>query len=221
MFALLAIRPDTGYYTFAWLFAGMGVFSGLTYTPWMAGFTETVERRNPAATATGLAVWGGIQRVVIAVSAVLLPIAVTSVTPIVEHASEVQSAQAKAGPALDIVDAHPQPFAELTRYPSDEIPPDLQARAANEVGPADLAVVQRAQPQLRVLEEHGAEVADAVEKGPGQWRNWWFVCMGGQILFLPFVFVMRGRWGPRRAREEAEAHQLAVDRELSNLSKTA
>lgn len=113
----------------------------------MAGFAETVGRRNPAATATERARWGGIQRVVVAVSAVLLPIAVISVTPVVEHASEVQTAQAKAGPALDIVNARAQLFAEPTRYPSDEIPPDLQARAANEVGPADLAFARRAQPQ--------------------------------------------------------------------------
>ena len=35
---------------------------------WMAAFTETVERHNPAATATGLAIWGWIVRVVVTVS---------------------------------------------------------------------------------------------------------------------------------------------------------
>ncbi len=32
----------------------------MAYTPWMASFTEIVEARNPALTATGLAIWGWI-----------------------------------------------------------------------------------------------------------------------------------------------------------------
>lgn len=220
VFASLATQADTGYYTFAWLFALMGVFSGLTYAPWMAGFTETVERHDPAATATGLAVWGWILRIVVAVSAIFLPVAVTSVTPVVEHGHEVQVAQAKAGPALAVVHAHPKVFAELAQYPPDKIPAELRARAAQEVGPAGLAVVQKAQPQLKVLQEHGADVARASKEGPGEWRTWWFVCVGGQILFLPFLFVMQGRWSPSRAREDADAHELAVARELSKLEPT-
>ncbi|MFG3104007.1 MFS transporter [Streptomyces sp. NPDC048182] len=221
VFAALATRTDTGYYTFAWLFVAMGLFSGLTYAPWMAAFTETVERHDPAATATGLAVWGWILRVVVAVSAAFLPVAVTSVTPIVEHGHEVQAAQAEAGPALAVVDAHPALFAELARHPAGQAPPELQARAVKEVGPAGLALVAKAQPQLEVLQEHGADVQKASEEGPGQWRDWWLVCMGGQILFLPFVFVMGGRWSPRRAREDAEAHQRAVDLEMSRLAPSA
>ncbi|MBO0517268.1 MFS transporter, partial [Streptomyces beijiangensis] len=79
--------------TFALIVAGIGVTSGIAYSPWMAGLTETVERRNPAATATGLAVWGWILRVVVAVSAAFLPVVVASVTPIAEHGNEVRSAQ--------------------------------------------------------------------------------------------------------------------------------
>ncbi|GAA1365948.1 MFS transporter [Streptomyces beijiangensis] len=221
VFAALATHRDTGYYTFAWLFVGMGVFSGLTYAPWMAGLTETVERRNPAATATGLAVWGWILRVVVAVSAAFLPVVVASVTPIAEHGNEVRSAQVAAGPALAVVSAHQPLFTELAKYPPGKAPGELQARAAQEVGLADLAVVQKAQPQLKVLQEHGKEVAKAAKDGPGEWRTWWLVCMGGQIVFLPFVFVMKGRWSPRGAREDAEAHQAAVDRELNALSTVA
>jgi hypothetical protein len=42
--------------------------------------------------------------------------------------------------------------------------------------------------------------------------------VGGQLLFLPFVFVMAGRWSPKKAREDAQAHQDAVDRELAALA---
>ncbi|MEE4546369.1 MFS transporter [Streptomyces sp. V4-01] len=221
VFASLATHPHTGYYTFAWLFVALGVCSGLAYAPWMAAFTETVERRDPAATATGLAVWGWILRGVVAVSAAFLPLAVTSVTPLVEHGQEVQAAQVKAGPALAVVNAHPALFAELSHYPPGRTPAALAARAVREVGPADLALVQKAQPELDVLQHHGRQVARAAEDGPGQWRAWWLVCTGGQVAFLGFVFLMRGRWSPRRAREDAEAHQAAVERALDRLAREA
>ena len=218
IFALSATHAKTGYYTFAWMFIGIGVLSGLTYAPWMASFTETVEKRNPAATAAGLAVWGWTVRIVVAVSAAFIPVLVTSVTPLVEHGAEVAAATKQAAPALAIVDAHPQLFAELGKYTPTTTPPALAAQAVKEVGPADLAVVQKAQPQLKVLKEYGAKVQKAAKDGPGEWRTWWWICVGGQVLFLPFVFVMAGRWSPKKAREDAQAHQEAVDRELAALA---
>jgi MFS family permease len=218
-FAQLAVHPDTGYHTFAGLFVAIGVLGGLAYAPWMASFTETVEKHNPAATATGLAVWGWIVRIVVACSAAFVPLVVTSVTPIVEHGHEVQVASEQAAPALAIVNKHPQVFAELGKYPEGQAPPELQARAAQEVGLPGLATVQKAQPQLKVLKEHGADVQKAAKDGPGQWRTWWFVCLGGQIVFLPFIFIMTGRWSPKRAREDAEAHQRAIEKEMAALAK--
>ncbi|MEU8983664.1 MFS transporter [Streptomyces sp. NPDC048309] len=220
VFASLATHATTGYYTFAWLFIAIGVFSGVAYAPWMASFTETVEKRNPAATAAGLAVWGWTVRIVVAVSAAFIPVLVTSVTPLVEHGTEVVTAQKQAAPALAIVGAHPQLFAELGKYTPSTTPPDLAARAVKEVGPADLAVVQKARPQLKVLQEYGPRVQKAAKDGPGEWRTWWWICVGGQVLFLPFVFVMAGRWSPKKAREDAEAHQDAVDRELAALASS-
>ncbi|MEV0909744.1 MFS transporter [Streptomyces hokutonensis] len=217
VFASLATHATTGYYTFAWLFVAIGVFSGIAYAPWMASFTETVEKRNPAATAAGLAVWGWTVRIVVAVSAAFIPVLVTSVTPLVEHGAEVAAAQKQAAPALAVVNAHPQLFAELGKYTPTTTPADLAARAVKEVGPADLAVVQKAQPQLKVLKEYGPKVQKAAKDGPGEWRTWWWICVGGQVLFLPFVFVMAGRWSPKKAREDARAHQDAVDRELAAL----
>jgi MFS family permease len=217
-FASLATHATTDYYTFAWLFVAIGVFSGVAYAPWMASFTETVEKRNPAATAAGLAVWGWTVRIVVAVSAAFIPVLVTSVTPLVEHGAEVAAAQKQAAPALAIVGAHPQLFAELGKYTPTTTPPALAAQAVKEVGAADLAVVQKAQPQLKVLNEYGPKVQKAVKDGPGEWRTWWWICVGGQVLFLPFVFVMAGRWSPKKAREDARAHQDAVDRELAALT---
>jgi hypothetical protein len=143
---------------------------------------------------------------------------VTSVNPLVEHGAEVTAAHEKAGPALAIVAAHPQLFAQLSAYPTGAVPPDLAARAVAEVGQADLATVTAAAPELAVLKEHGPEVVAAAAAAPGQWQIWWWVCLAGQLVFLPFIFVMTGRWSPRRAREDAEAHRLAVERELARLS---
>ncbi|SEG53957.1 Nitrate/nitrite transporter NarK [Actinacidiphila yanglinensis] len=218
LFAARATHPTTDYYTFAWLFIGIGVFSGVAYGPWMAGFTETVEKHNPAATAAGLAVWGWTVRIVVAVSTAFLPVLVTSVTPLVDHGAQVTAANQQAGPALAIVKQHPQLFAELGKYPAGKAPAALTAQAVQQVGPADLAVVQKAQPQLAVLNAYGAKVQKASEHGPGQWRDWWWICVGGQVLFVPFVFLMAGRWSPKRAREDAEEHEQLVARELAALS---
>ncbi|WP_328540143.1 MFS transporter [Streptomyces sp. NBC_00344] len=218
VFATRATHAGTGYYTFAWLFIAIGVFSGIAYAPWMASFTETVEKRNPAATAAGLAVWGWTIRIVVAVSSACIPAVVTSVTPLVEHGAQVTAAQTQAGPALAVVRAHPQLFAEMGKYTPATMPAALGARAVKEVGPADLALVQKAQPQLKVLQEYGPRVQKAAEDGPGEWRTWWWICVGGQVLFLPFVFVMAGRWSPKKARQDAEEHQLAVDREMAALA---
>ncbi|MEY9875012.1 MFS family permease [Streptacidiphilus sp. MAP12-33] len=219
VFATRATHATTGYYTFAALCACVGVLSGVAYAPWMASFTETVEKHNPAATATGLAVWGWIIRVVVAVSAAFVPVVVTAVTPLVEHGTQVATAQAEAGPALAVVQAHPQLFAELAKYPPNAIPAALLAQAAQEVGPADLQLVSKDQAQLKVLQTYGPEVQKAAAQGPGQWETWWWICFAGQAVFLPFVFAMTGRWSPRRAREDAEAHAAAVERQLAAMSE--
>jgi len=218
VFAVLTKHPHTGYYTFAVLFLLIGMFSATAYAPWMAGYTETVERQNPAATATGLAVWGWVIRVVVAVSSVITPIVVTSTTPLVEHGSAVAAASAQAAPALKIIDAHPQLFAELNKYPPNAVPPALQQQAAQEVGLPGLATVQKAGPQLAILQKYGAQVQKASADAPGQWQTWWWVAAGGQVLFLPCVFLMWGRWSPRKAREDAEAHDAAVAAELAALN---
>ena len=60
------------------------VLVGFAYVTWMASFTETVEAHNPALTATGLAVWGWLQRLVITACFFALPSVVSSVTPLIE-----------------------------------------------------------------------------------------------------------------------------------------
>ena len=60
------------------------VGGGTAYVCWMAAFTETVEKVNPAATATGLAVWGWILRIVVTLSFALLPVVVPATSTLVD-----------------------------------------------------------------------------------------------------------------------------------------
>ena len=68
----------------ATLSAAQSVLVGMAYATWMASFTETVEARNPALTATGLAIWGWLIRLVITASFLAVPHVVGSVTPLIE-----------------------------------------------------------------------------------------------------------------------------------------
>ena len=52
IFASRATHADTSYHTFAWVFVLGAVGGGTAYVAWMSAFTETVEKVNPAATAT-------------------------------------------------------------------------------------------------------------------------------------------------------------------------
>jgi MFS family permease len=79
---LAGTHPSYGQLVF--FTAGQSVLVGFAYTTWMASFTETVEAHNPALTATGLAVWGWIIRVVVTICFLCLPVVVSSVTPLVE-----------------------------------------------------------------------------------------------------------------------------------------
>ena len=58
----------------------MSTMIGFAYAAWMASFTETVEAHNPALTATGLAIWGWLLRLVVTFSFVALPRVVIPVT---------------------------------------------------------------------------------------------------------------------------------------------
>ncbi|GAB3308698.1 hypothetical protein GCM10027451_17960 [Geodermatophilus aquaeductus] len=308
LFTLSATRPETGYYTLAVYFILSAAGGGMAYVAWMASFTETVERHNPAATATGLAIWGWLLRLVVTVSLAVFTLVVPATSVLVDQGSRV----------TEIVEAHPEEVAVLsaidpaTSAALAEDPADVDAlatalgsvaaqqgagadeaaavsdavrtrapqlAAAQAVDPAtlaalqadpadaaagaaavgqiaqalgvdagtatqllvslgdpavqaDLALVQRygavleeanaAIPaeDLAFLSANGAEVAQAAEGNPGQWQRWWWVCVAGQVLFLPFVFVMAGRWSPRRARQDEREHEERVARELAALERT-
>lgn len=226
IFASRTSHPDTGYYTFVWIISLLAVFMGIAYAPWMASFTETVERRNPALTATGLAVWGWIVRIVVALSVGVLPFVVNSMSPLVEHGTQVAELSAKYAPQLHTLAAiDPATQAALSANPADAA---AGARAVGEIATAEKISPAEATARLRqvatvppadlaFLKEHGQEVAQAAEVTPGQWQNWWWVCVGGEVVFLPLILVMAGRWSPRRAKEDIDRHEAEVQRQLAAL----
>jgi MFS family permease len=205
-----ATSPTFG--SIAVLLAFIGIWGGMTFGPWMAGFTETVERRNPALIATGLAVWGWILRVVVALLFLVLPHAINSVTPLVQDGPGVQAVAAKVDPQLLAeVQAHPDIFQALSKYSDpSKIPAPLLSKAITTVGADTLTKASNPTQAgyLNYLNTHNAtKVSQAQKDAPHQWRHWFIACMIGQILFIPLIFIMAGYWSSRRAKEELEREE--------------
>jgi MFS family permease len=105
-----------GYYTLALILAMLSLFVGIAYTPWMASFTETVEARNPALTATGLAIWGWILRFVVFVAFLIVPHVITSVSPLVDYGQTAQAYQAQYASQIAFAQSHPAIIATAQKY---------------------------------------------------------------------------------------------------------
>jgi MFS family permease len=92
-------HPHTGYYANVLVIVLLAVSISLAYAPWMANYTEQVESHNPALTASGLAVWGWILRITVALSFLVLPYVITTSTTLVDNQNAatvlktIQSAQ--------------------------------------------------------------------------------------------------------------------------------
>ena len=80
-------------------------------------------------------------------------------------------------------------------------------QSVSKVPPADLAY----------LAANGADVGEGHADNPKQWQTYWWICFAAQALFIPFIFVMSGRWSPRKAREDEAEHERQVQAELALL----
>lgn len=228
---LLQAGHHPSYYTLAAILAVSSFFLGVAYTPWMASFTETVEARNPALTATGLAIWGWIIRVVVFLAFLLIPVVINSVTPLVNYGGTVAEASVKYAPELKTAAAvDPATLAALAKNPTDQT---AGAKAVGELVTKlgvtqDQAVQQLTalgaagkQADFQVLEQHGAEVASAASKTVGQWKTWYWICVGGIVFFLLSIPLLRGRWRPKDARRDEAEHEAMVEAELAKLNASA
>jgi hypothetical protein len=238
LFAAAATKPGTSYHTFAIYFMLIAGGGGMAYVAWMAAFTESVERHNPAATATGLAIFGWIIRVTLMFTLALLPVIVPATTTLVDKAPRVKAIVERYPQQIKVLQTvKPVTLAALKRNPADKA---AQADALSTLSglapaqladPANAAKVQQAAAQLKsvaavppadlaYLAANAQKVAEAAKDGPSQWQTWWWICVAGQLVFIPFVFVISGRWSPRKAREDEAAHERRVRDELARLQVT-
>ena len=252
-------RANLPYHDAAIALAVIAFFGGISATPWMAAFTETVEERNPALTATGLAIMGWTSRVVGMVAFLLIPLFVTSVTPIVDYGTTVQAAAVRFSTELAFSKSHPQVvttakalapelqaiqqhqalFTELAASPTLALLDEARNAVGNHllsqiiankseinsITPysTQLQALKAAEsnPDFQVLTAHGAEVANAKQSAPGEWKRWYFVCFCVAVLFILTVPFLRGRWRPKSAKADREAHDALVSRELAELRQAA
>ncbi len=86
------------------------------------------------------------------------------------------------------------------------------------VSAAQIAGVRALSPQLAAMLVAAKTVVPAQKAAPAEWKRWWWVCLGGQVVFLVIIFFMRGTWSPAVARRQAEERERLVDIELAQLS---
>ncbi|MBO3749049.1 MFS transporter [Streptosporangiaceae bacterium NEAU-GS5] len=166
VFLTRATHPETSYGSLVVIISLLAVGLAIAYAPWMAAFTETVERRNPALTATGLAVWGWLLRLVVTASLFFVPYVVSSMNTLVEAPAYLAAAK----------------------------------EAGNNPPPA-------------LLEKLG-EIKAAAAVAPGQWQTWFWICVVAEIVFIPLMLPLIGKWRPSAARAELDEHNREVERLL-------
>jgi len=111
-----------------------------------------------------------------------------------------------------------------------------QLQALAKVPPADLAYmaangakVQAAGDQLQALakvppadlnylQTTGTKVQQAKDDSPNEWKHYLWIAVGGEVVFLPLIFLMSGYWSPRKAKKAAEEHAAKIAAEAAKLA---
>jgi len=241
----------TSYGTLRWLMIALGAALAITYAPWMAAFTETIEDVHPALTASGLAVWGWIIRSTVMVLLIVLPHVVTSMNTVVEKGPVIQAQAAQFSAQKSALTAQGQQLADrgaVLKAQGAKLVAAQKALAASGVKPtaaqvaAGQTVARKLQAQAVVLKSEAAalqakgnalnvkaagflpqaaKVQQAARSVPGQWKTWLWICVLCQLLFIPAIFLMHGRWTSKAAREDVRRHELSLEQELSRLTGAA
>ncbi len=244
VFLLQASHPFTGYYTLAVIAVFLAIFTATAFVPWLASYTENVESKNPALVGTGLALWGWVLRVVVGLSFLFLPIVINSANSIVnnqryatpqiqqflvQHPQSVAFAQQHAA-FLQVLNEHP---AQVNAVAADPSAANIVA-VTKAIGPANFALLVKYQTQLKTLvvpyqstlnqlAAHKTQLTalqNGLKAAPSQWQRWFWVDFAGMVLFIPVIFLTKGRWSPKKARQDTEAHEQAVADELTKLIGT-
>ena len=228
----------------------LAAFVAFAYVPWMASFTETVEDVHPSLVAVGLSVWGWIIRIVVMALLLIVPSVVPSMNTLVEKGPAIQAEAVvltaskqhllAQGGALKAQAATLQAKGAALKAEQQKL-----AAAGLKPTPAQLAAGQAEANQLRAqgaalkqqaaaLTAQGAQlkaraavflprarqVQAAAANAHSEWQDWLWICVVCQLLFIPFILLMRGHWSPRAARAEVERHERETARELARLRGT-
>jgi MFS family permease len=90
-------------------------------------------------------------------------------------------------------------------------------QAGKKVSAAEISGVRYSSPELAAMLVAAIKVVPAQKAAPAEWKRWWWVCIGGQVVFLVLIFFMRGTWSPRVAKRQEEERERMVDEELAAL----
>ena len=184
MLAVATTHPHTGYYTFALSFVLLAAGFGLVFPSWMAGFTETVEKRNPAATATGLALWGWTVRIVTVASFLLLTVVVPATSTLVDKGARVSAIAAT--------------------YPR-------QIQVLQTVDPATLAALKADPASKAAAAKAVGEIAARFADRPGAGGRAAGVAVGGPARGPGLPVGQRGHGRPGRQGQPGPVADLVVD----------
>ena len=50
---------------------------------------------------------------------------------------------------------------------------------------------------------------------PGQWRGWFLLCLLTEVAFIPLAAFLRGRWSPAAARADVRAYNQLLDERIA------
>ena len=62
------------------------------------------------------------------------------------------------------------------------------------------------------------EAQKSAKDSPKQWQKYFWISIGGEIVFIPLIFVMAGFWDPRKAKKQEDEHEAWVDAEVAKLA---
>jgi hypothetical protein len=127
------------------------------------------------------------------------------------------------GKVATAVSANPVVVARLQKVSTPPTAADKRflVSAAKTLGPANLAALAKPTPALgaalKTLAADGPPVAKAAADSPKQWRTFFFVGVGGEVVFIPLILLMAGFWDPRRAKRAELEHDAWLEEELLKL----
>jgi ACS family D-galactonate transporter-like MFS transporter len=71
---------------------------------------------------------------------------------------------------------------------------------------------------LTYLQKEAPGVQKAAKDSPKQWQKYFWISVGGEVVFIPLIFVMAGFWDPRKAKQKEQEHEVWVEAELAKLA---